>query len=400
LEIALSSDSAQPRDEARFTLKSKPDSTVYLLAVDRSVNLLKSGNNIDKKSVFDDLKAYNAYKNYSKLEIIGANTDDNRYIDVGNSNAFILTNAYDGYVSCHNERAGSETELVANNDDDIDLDETLDDEEFESKTRTEFPETWIFEKVEVNNKGFGSLEKFIPDTMTTWDISGFALSEQFGLGIAEPQQLVVKQKFFLTVHLPYSIRVGEILKVEVTVFNYFTKTSAPLNVDVTLYSESDSNDEEEEEIVPDEEENFNTECEFDFYQAINLTNHCEYSRLESETREKSSTKRIRSVKNSGTGTFFYIKATKAGDRKLKVRAQVVGSKKTFDEVVKTLKVEHEGRTEYRNKPFLVDLRLKERDSIHFEIFVDEDAVKNSIKIETLVMGDLIGPALDSTENLM
>lgn len=393
----MSSDSAQPRDEARLTLKSNPGSTIYLLAVDRSVNLLNSGNNIDKKSVFDDLKAYNAYKNYSKLEIIGSN-DDNRYIDVGNSNAFILTNAYDGYVSCHNERAGSETELVANNDDDIELDETLDDEDFESKTRLDFPETWIFDKVQVNNKGFGSFEKKIPDTMTTWDISGFALSEDFGLGIAEPQQLVVKQKFFLMVHLPYSIRVGEILKVEVTVFNYFTKISAPLNVDVTLYSGSNSND-EEEEIGYDDGENSNTDSEFDFYQAKKLANHCQYSRLENENREKSITKRVRAVKNSGTATHFYIKATKAGDIKLKVRAQIARSK-TFDEVVKTLKVEHEGLTKHKNKAVLVDLRFKDRDSYSFDIFVDKDAVKKSIKIETSVIGDLIGPALVSTENLM
>lgn len=401
MDIQSFSNSAHPREEAKFTLKSNPDSTVYLLAVDRSVNLLRSGNDIDEKSVFDDLKAYNAYKNYSKLEIFGSNNDDTRYIDVGNSNAFVLTNAYEGFVSCHNERAGAETELVANNDDNVDLDETLDDENFDSQTRNFFPETWIFGKVKVNNKGFGSFEKIVPDTITSWDITGFAMSEKYGLGIADPQRLTVSQKFFLMVHLPYSIRVGEILKVEVSVFNYFTKQKAPLDVDVTLYSESDGEDEESEiEFDEGESEISNGESEFDFYQAKKLKNHCQYTKLEKENNKKSSTKRIKVSKNSGTATHFYIKATKAGDRKLKVRAQVARSSKTFDEVVKILKVEHEGLTTYRNMPFLVDLRLKDHDSYHFELFVDPSAIKNSIKIETAVIGDLIGPALVNTENLM
>lgn len=85
---------------------------------------------------------------------------------------------------------------------------------------------------------------------------------------------------------------------------------------------------------------------------------------------------------------------------VKVRAEIVRNRKKFDEVEKMLKVEHEGLTEYRNKALLIDLRNKPRDGYDFDIFISEAALKSSIKINAAVIGDLIGPALSSTENLM
>lgn len=76
------------------------------------------------------------------------------------------------------------------------------------------------------------------------------------------------------------------------------------------------------------------------------------------------------------------------------------NKKRFDEVEQILNVEHEGLTRYRNKALLVDLRDKSRDGYDFDIYISETAPKSSIKINAAVIGDLIGPALSSTENLM
>lgn len=102
----------------------------------------------------------------------------------------------------------------------------------------------------------------------------------------------------------------------------------------------------------------------------------------------------------GASTHFFIKATKPGDRILKVRAEIVRNRKRFDEVERSLKVEHEGLTEYQNNAFLIDLREKSHFSYAFDIDIDENALKNSIKISSSAIGDLIGPALSSTEDLM
>ena len=150
----------------------------------------------------NDLQSYNAYKTFGKLEIEGRNDDDDdRYLDVGDSNLFMITNAFQGRVSCLSERGN--VKLTTNEADDISLHETEDDlDEFESKVRKEFPETWIFEKFEVDNEdGIIEFEQILPDTITSWDITGFTLSPTTGLGIAKPANVTVTQTFFLDVHL-------------------------------------------------------------------------------------------------------------------------------------------------------------------------------------------------------
>jgi CD109 antigen len=387
---------SQPREQIEFNLQSKPDSTVFLLAIDQSLNLLKTGNDIDVKTVFDNLNAYNAHKNYKKLEISGSFSDDSRYIGADEYNSFLITNAYKGEVVCLNERGG--TEMVPAEDDEIELDETNDFSDFESKERYEFPETWIFGNMAVDSRGQGKYESDLPDTITTWDITAFSLSKDHGLGIAKPQSLTVAQKFFLMVHLPYSIRIGEILRVDVTVFNYFPKAKS-ISVDVTLYSHSDETVEEEDEIGM----NYDTDeiqNEFDFYDASKEQNRCKYSKLEAESSQGLQMKRITVDKGTGGATFFYIQATKAGNRKIKVRAQVT-NQKPFDLVEKSLLVEYDGIRTELNFPYMVDLRLKDHDSYHASVSIpEEDVIKSSIKIKTSVLGDLIGPALVDTEKLM
>lgn len=284
----------KPGTDARFTLKSTKGSTVYLLAVDKSVNLLKTGNDISKDRVLKEFVAYNIYKNYGPLNISGAN--DDRYSEFGTSNAFIITNAYDGYTSCTSERSGSDGKLEyeANTDDDVELNDE-DDEivDLESTSRKDFPETWIFEKIDMNSNGLEYFVKNIPDTITSWDITGFALSRSTGLGIAEPQTLIVSQPFFLVVSLPYSIRLNEILRVDVSVFNYIAE-KRDLEVEVFLYNES--NDEEEEnETRDDEGDDTSLPTEFDFYDASREDGNCVYKKVETELTVMS--KRITVKKN-------------------------------------------------------------------------------------------------------
>ncbi len=46
MSLSLDKTSAEPGDSVRFTVRADPDSYVGLLAVDQSVLLLKSGNDI------------------------------------------------------------------------------------------------------------------------------------------------------------------------------------------------------------------------------------------------------------------------------------------------------------------------------------------------------------------
>ncbi|XP_030632007.1 alpha-2-macroglobulin-like [Chanos chanos] len=109
--------------------------------------------------------------------------------------------------------------------------------------RSFFPETWIWNLLEVGESGSAQLPVTVPDTITTWETEAFCLSSK-GFGLAAPAELTVFQPFFLELSLPYSIIRGELFELKATVFNYLSKsimvkvTPAPSS-DYTLKPSSD-----------------------------------------------------------------------------------------------------------------------------------------------------------------
>ena len=63
----------------------------------------------------------------------------------------------------------------------------------------------------------------VPDTITSWVASAFAMSNSSGLGISKPTSLKVFQPFFVSLTLPYSVIRGEEVSIMATVFNYENK---------------------------------------------------------------------------------------------------------------------------------------------------------------------------------
>uniref|UniRef100_A0A6Q2XD69 Alpha-2-macroglobulin-like n=1 Tax=Esox lucius TaxID=8010 RepID=A0A6Q2XD69_ESOLU len=101
--------------------------------------------------------------------------------------------------------------------------------------RTFFPETWIWDLVEVGESGSADVSLTVPDTITTWETEAFCLGPG-GFGLAPPVKLTVFQPFFLEVILPYSIIRGENFELKATVFNYLSKC---IMVSVTPAESSD-----------------------------------------------------------------------------------------------------------------------------------------------------------------
>uniref|UniRef100_A0A7N8XN56 Alpha-2-macroglobulin-like n=1 Tax=Mastacembelus armatus TaxID=205130 RepID=A0A7N8XN56_9TELE len=104
--------------------------------------------------------------------------------------------------------------------------------------RTFFPETWIWDLVEVGESGTKDVSLTVPDTITTWETEAFCLSPQ-GFGLAPRKEITVFQPFFLELTLPYSIIRGEHFELKATTFSYLTScimvtvTPAP-SLDYTL----------------------------------------------------------------------------------------------------------------------------------------------------------------------
>ncbi|KAM3616371.1 uncharacterized protein V6R79_016920 [Siganus canaliculatus] len=87
--------------------------------------------------------------------------------------------------------------------------------------RTFFPETWIWDLVEVGESGRKEVSLTVPDTITTWETEAFCLSPQ-GFGLAPRKEVKVFQPFFLELSLPYSIIRGEHFELKATTFNYLS----------------------------------------------------------------------------------------------------------------------------------------------------------------------------------
>lgn len=83
-------------------------------------------------------------------------------------------------------------------------------------------------------EGRHTIHKKVPDTITSWVITGFSLDPITGLGLTkEPRSIQVFQPFFVSLDLPYSVKRGEVVSIPVGVFNYLDDE---FDVEVTLHN--------------------------------------------------------------------------------------------------------------------------------------------------------------------
>ncbi|KAM9769657.1 complement C3-like isoform 2-T2 [Menidia menidia] len=93
-------------------------------------------------------------------------------------------------------------------------------------TRTTFPERWLWQTVNLGPcppqdrhcKSTKMINFPLPDTITTWQISGISLSSH-GICVADPIELSVRKNFFIDLSLPYSAVVGEQLEIKAILHN-------------------------------------------------------------------------------------------------------------------------------------------------------------------------------------
>lgn len=305
---------------------------------------------------------------YWRAEPFKVSGQKSKFNDFGESNAFLLTGAEDNIL----------TRFLGEEDDDdvfsnlfgTGRKQTIKDQH---NIRKDFPETWFYESFKVDASGQMVLKKTVPDTITSWVITGFSLDPEKGLGLSEQQQLYVKKEFFIKANLPYSIRYGEILKVEVLIFNYVKIRKTNLSVDVTMSTDM-------------------LEPEFEF---LEKTSRCGFN----SSAVNESTKLISVAQFSSASTFFYIKPLAAGTLKFCIKAVGLQVDVT-DEVEREFRVENDGITVFKNHQILIDLNNREFGSYDFLFSGFEGVIQDSIRVGFSVIGDLMGPALVDVSKLM
>ncbi|XP_052253498.1 CD109 antigen-like isoform X15 [Dreissena polymorpha] len=392
-QVSLSFDKtkAAPGDNVNVIVTADPQSIVNLLAVDQSVLLLRSGNDVTQSEVIDELKSYDTISHDSssfccdfmptamggrRKRMVwwpypryfgGADAQtifDNSGVKVlTDANVFhhnepiILSPHYHGFIMGLPE-VNSVGTATAGSSSPVPL-------QIPDRIRNVFPETWLWSNSSTGADGTVTISTTVPDTITSWIASAFAVHSKSGLGIASsPAKIEAFKPFFVSLNLPYSVIRGEELALQANVFNYM---SQDLDVLVTLKGSSDFRS-----------------------MTVDANGHVSYG-------TQTQTKTVHIPAGEAKSVFFPIVPASLGTIPLTVTAQ---SALAADGVQRQLLVEPEGVARYYSNPILVDLKNQTTFSQVVDISMPQTVVAGSQKIVVTAIGDLLGPTVNNLDKLL
>ncbi|XP_049293398.1 CD109 antigen-like [Anopheles funestus] len=100
--------------------------------------------------------------------------------------------------------------------------------------RTNFAESWLWKNVTIGGSGTHKMIEVVPDTITSWYLTGFSIDPEYGFGIIKkPIEFTTILPFYIVDSLPYSIKRGEVVELQFTLFN---NLGEEYNAEVTLYN--------------------------------------------------------------------------------------------------------------------------------------------------------------------
>uniref|UniRef100_A0A673C6V2 Uncharacterized protein n=1 Tax=Sphaeramia orbicularis TaxID=375764 RepID=A0A673C6V2_9TELE len=222
--LDFSPSSAVPGEEITLQVTGHPQSMCGISAVDKSVLIKEPGKTYVCFQIFDLPKRYiipyqpEGDDPHTVFQNVGLKMATNLFIRVPNCLKFMGRKYYQGHNYGPPMIARMDTVQLVNA-----VSPGLGGAPAPpiETARSFFPETWIWDLVEVGVSGTQDMSLTAPDTITTWETEAFCLSPQ-GFGLAPRKEFSIFQPFFLELSLPYSIIRGEHFELKATVFNYMT----------------------------------------------------------------------------------------------------------------------------------------------------------------------------------
>ncbi|XP_044316275.1 CD109 antigen-like isoform X1 [Drosophila rhopaloa] len=368
---------AKPSEEVKLRVKTDADSFVGLLGVHQSVLLLKSGNDLNRDDIFNSLNKYQTstpwQRGYGRYpgQTSGLVTLTNANYPYSTGVGRNLLGAVPIMMVSAGRRGSTKLRKTTKQPIDLTTQPSSVAEKIENiGVRSTFLETWIYElkdfPTDVDGEGF-TLSKKIPDTITSWVVTGFSLNPTTGIALTKnPSKIRVFQPFFVSTNLPYSVKRGEVISIPVVIFNYLDKA---LDTDVVMD---------------------NSDQEYEFTEATNEV-------LEKAIDEVRRVKRVTIPANSGKSVSFMIRPKNVGSTTLKITAT---SALAGDTIHQKLKVEPEGVTQFENRAVFINLKDQLEMTQSLEAEIPSEVVPQSEFIEFSVVGDLLGPTLQNLDNLV
>ncbi|XP_060581140.1 CD109 antigen-like isoform X3 [Ruditapes philippinarum] len=387
---------AQPGENVNVIVKADPQSVVNLLAVDQSVLLLKSGNDVTASEVIDELKSYDTIKHarspfccdfmpmavnrrkrfaiWWPYPVYYGGSDAQDIFD--NSGVRVMT---DATVYHHVEQhyyyplpgminggpmmamaGGAMPNPIAPM-----APNSASGMKTVEKVRSVFPETWLWTDSIVKADGTVTINTTIPDTITSWVASAFAVNSASGLGVASSTAKVEAFKpFFVSLNLPYSVVRGEQLALQANVFNYM---SQDLDVVVTLEQSNDFKN-----VIVDSSGTVQ-------YVSQQLVQN------------------IHVAAGAAKSVFFPIVPAALGKIPITVKAQSILA---ADAVRRQLLIEPEGVAKEYSNPILIDLKNVTSFSKDVALSLPAGVVAGSQRVVVSAIGDLMGPTVNNLDKLL
>ncbi|XP_072743357.1 thioester-containing protein 1 allele R1 isoform X2 [Anoplolepis gracilipes] len=369
VDLKVTPGEVMPGESVNLVITSKPNSFIGLLGVDQRSLLLKSGNDISYEQVYKELQSYDRAKAspYTNsffdrpLWSPGSGTADDVFQKTG---VVILTNGYvhENFPVLY-YRANFDEAFYASAAG-FSGPAALPPEKV--KVRKNFPETWLWQTLDAGYQGKTELRRNVPDSITSWVLTAFSMNDAYGLGlIEEPRKLKVFRQFFISMALPYSVIRGEIVGIQIVVFNYMDKD---LTAEVLLHNGG----------------------QFDYAEVSNEVH--DVPKLELYRKKKVDVKA-----NSGSSVSFMIIPRDVGYMNIKAEARSVLA---GDIVEQKLLVKAEGETQYKNEAVFLDLRNVDNAGANITIDIPNNAVLDSENIQISAVGDILGPSIPNLANLL
>ncbi|XP_025086977.1 CD109 antigen-like isoform X2 [Pomacea canaliculata] len=227
VNVTFSVETAKPGDTVNLVISAKPNTTIFLLSVDKSVQLLKSGNDITQDTITEELVSYDygsGFYGYWRYMFICGWPYPSRGSDASqvfnDANVIILTDGlvYEKPIERYPYLAYSNAYGLA--DDGAQPPAALGSPV--ERIRKNFPETWLWSVVVVGSSGIYIQPEIAPDTITTWLTTAIAVHPLYGLSVTpKPAEITTFLPLFVTLNMPYSVIRGEDICMKAFAFNYY-----------------------------------------------------------------------------------------------------------------------------------------------------------------------------------
>lgn len=366
LSSNLTENKGAPQQGASVSVRTAPSTFVFLTGIDASVNLLATGQDILQGTLTDRYNSKIGGSRYwprSQRLTTARILQENGLLLLSDGFYYAEYDTYDYmYGQSRSRKMMSASADMAPAPPMAMRTQNADGGgNGKTQVRKFFPETMIWTVVQTDSEGRASHAFRLPDTVTSWHVTGFGVAADRQLQTMDSAfKLTTFKNFFIRPVLPYSLVRGEQFLLKVLVFNYRSISGRAL-VSVNTSELS--------------------------YQLPPVT--------------------VELQANSAGLAVFELKPQTLPSIELTVRAALTGEASTeTDVVVKSIIVVPEGKTVYRSRSVLLSAPNNSTDSSAQEVPIDfpasnsSDLVPGSEVFSYSLIGDVTGPAMQNIGSLL